>query len=223
MVIELDTVLLSLGISSLTSAGVAYYFRFHQKPKHEKIFEHNRNASLDIIFSQLNFYDRFVEDFFNIMEKQLGPLSEDKKSILPRPKLDDYKGGKVHVIDPMDVELWTKYNNVKEICRPIIENMNKHFQQFLDDNKIYINFIHHEFLMKVKRYYNYTNSYAEWCLRDTLIFDGLKDRLNTAYELIEYTKKQKIKPDEISSVKIFIKNWDDNTKSRLYASGPPEK
>jgi len=91
--VEWDTVVLNTVLSIVVAVVVGLYIRFKVKPKHEDVFEHNRNVEFKRIFNTIHFFDFHFENFVNYLEREMGPLSRDRETLTPQPKFKKMEDG----------------------------------------------------------------------------------------------------------------------------------
>ena len=162
-------VVISVILSTLTSIGVAWFFRFRTKPKHEIIYDSNRQENLTRIFYGLKFFDMFFERVYSQFNNEFGILNKEKESLI-------YKSQDISDIDSNNnfeklvnfgnlSERQLKLDKIRDYCEREFQNMKERFQVFINDYNIYQNYFHDSFLRDIREYYDSTVHYTEWLLK----------------------------------------------------------
>ena len=206
----LETIMISVILSGGTSIGVAWFFRFRTKPKHEKIFDANRQANLIRICTGLHVFDNFFQQIYENINKEFGDLPKEREELVPKPKfipveeLENIK--EVHDIGTQ-FQLDLKLQNIRKSHDWILENMRNMFDLFTKDYDIYQNYFHDSLLRDVREYYSTTIDYTEWLLKGHNYYSiGIK-RYNLAKKIIEYIENGISKNKGQGHVDEFISKW----------------
>lgn len=199
-------------VSFLVAVIVGVIIRFKLKPKHEEVFEHNRNVNLMMVFGLLNNLDFQFEQFIIIFEKKLGPFTKYRKRILPTTEWRaDPEGGEIaDLSSSMDIRM--TYEDVKTDLRPTVENLYKVNEQLREDYKIFENYIHANFLRDVSLYIFNTSYFAEWALKDAPLPSCMIKRMDYAKKIIKYVESDNSIDTKYQSIDSFIKRWKEEFK-----------
>ena len=196
-------------VSLLVAVIVGVIIRFQLKPKHEKVFEHNRNVNLMMVFGILSQIDFQFEGFITIFERSMGEFTKDRKRILPEVEWKmDSDGGQIADMSS-STEIFGRYEYVKKDLRPMIKNMNSIHVQLRDDYNIFQNYIHADFLRDVDLYIFNTIYFAEWALKDAPLPTCLLKRMKLAKKIINYVESDKTVDLTFSTISEFIKKWKE--------------
>ena len=197
---------IAVGISFL----VGLYIRFKVKPKHEVVFELNREAEIKQIFSSIHFFDHFFDILIGKLEKEISAIPKENKSLRPegtQKKLED--GGTLIQFSLEETQLQKKLFKMREILEPEYNEIKKITDNFKNDytrmiNHVEISFLNHvwDYILKSQWYldYIYLNNYN--------FYDHFKDREKHGKEIIASLKKDKI----LESPDPFIKEFFDKYK-----------
>jgi len=214
--IEWDTVYISAALSGFIGLLVALYVRFFVKPPHEKLFEGNRNENLHILFNQLRFYDSYVQSLFEILTREFGELTSDRKKVvlpsLVAIQYDAEGNPKNEGITPEEsvkrAKLEKHFESMKEDLKEMIKSMEKIHSQFERDYTIYHNYIHASFLQDVQNYYWSSNNYFLGIIDNQVHGFSLRNRHAYAKKMIEYLKVNRtIKRTD--SINEFVDKWTE--------------
>lgn len=199
----------SAAVSFLVAVIVGVIIRFKLKPKHEEVFEHNRNVNLMMVFGILSRLDFQFEGFITIFEQRMGEFTEDRKRILPEVKWKmDSDGGQIADMSS-STEIFGRYEDVKNDLKPFVKNMNDIHKQLGDDYNIFQNYIHADFLRDVDLYIFNTCYFAEWALKDAPIPKCLISRMKFAKKIIKYVEDDKTVELTFPTISEFIKRWKE--------------
>jgi len=197
-------------ISIIVPAGIAFliawYFRFHTKPEYEIVYDENRLESLKVIFNQIERFDDYFKSFYEVVEKDMGILSDDKKEMVPSAfaRLDETPKFTFNEV----MKLEDKFKEVRLRIQDFVEQMLTIQKQFHDDFTINLNYVHVSFLNDIARYYRDSLYWCNLVLKNQPTSNILKFRMDMAKKIIKYIKNKKLQKDVIL-VTNFIDKWEN--------------
>jgi len=209
---EVNWVEISLNafIAFIVASGVATYIRFKVKPKHEEVFEHNRNANLMMVFGLLNRLDMNFGSFVRDFEQSMGEFTKDRNKILPKIEWKtEPDGGKIAVRPPNYGEMSAKYEQLKKDLKSTEDAMKSVERDFRNDFNIFQNYIHVDFLREVSLYIFDTLYFSDWALKDAPLPYCLERRMKRAKKIIEYVEKDKGLDQTFSGFNYFRQRWNE--------------
>jgi len=195
--------------SSLIAIGIALYIRYRAKPKQEIIYDANRQANLDLIFSGLNFLNIEFLTFYESIEQRLGELTKERSKIIPFPiskPLNEWTVDDPDIVDFGEISKMTAiFDEIKPMLTQTLTRIREHHKRFLQDYHIYLNYLHDSFLRDVHSYYITTTHYSELLLNGENHYSiGIK-RKEEADKIIAYVKDRTV--HKTNSIMDFILNW----------------
>ena len=206
--VEWDTVVVSSIISAIVAIGVALCVRYKVKPKHEVVFEHNRNVEFKRIFDTIHFLDFHFQNFLDDLEKEMGPLTNDRETLTPKPEFKPLpEGGQIAEFSLEQTKLALKFQRLLPKLKFNFEQIRKITQGFQNDYLRLLNQIENSFLTNVWNYIFSTHHYAEWAQKDFLMSSLLKENMKTAKKIIDFLESDKTIDLTEPYIKEFIEKW----------------
>lgn len=195
-------------VSLLVAAIVALYIRFKVKPKHEIVFEHNRNEEIKRIFTTLHFLDFHFKNFIDHIENELGPITRDRETLSPKAEFKTMPDGSQYAeFSIEETRLQRKFYNLQPKIQYDYERMNEIAKSFQKDFPRLLEHIENSFLNDVWMYIFDSKYYAEWATKDYLmnhLFDKIHD---SATKIIKFTTVDKTINLNEPYIKEFIEKW----------------
>jgi len=208
--IEWDTVVVNAFLSLTVAVGVGLYIRYRVKPKHEEVFEHNRNEEIIGIFNTIDLLDFHFQNFLDDLETEMGPLTDDRETLSPRPKFEEMPdGGQMAVFSKEQSEMMHKFDNIKPKLKYSYEQIKKISEGFQKDYLRLLNHIESSFLRNVWLYFFDTTYYAEWAQKNYLMKNLLEKNMESAKGIIEFLEDDKTIDLSQSKIKKFIDKWKE--------------
>ena len=203
--LEWDTIVLSAILSGIVATVIAYIFRYHLKPKHEKVFETNRKSDISRIFDSLQYLEFRFESFLDVFEKEMGKITKTRTRVLDKPKwVKQADGSSIATMTLEETKLQTKYQKLKENLKSDVVEIEKGYNSFLENYRSYITYIESSFLKNVIEYFWTTWYFSIWALKDTLQPELLVKRIKLAEKIINFVENDKSVDLEEPTIKDFL-------------------
>jgi len=184
--------------SSIIAIVIALYIRYKTKPKHEIIYDANRQANLDLIFGGLNRLGSEFGTIYDSIENRFGFLTENRDEIIPA------FGDIVEI-----AEMNRTFDDIRPMLEGCLERMREQHRRFLGDYHIYLNFLNDSFLRDVNKYYLTTTFYSELLLQNENHYSIGVRRKPEAERIIKYVVKDRSVNKNKEEIKLFISDWEE--------------
>lgn len=207
--IELDTVLVNTILSIVVAVGVGLYIRYKVKPRHEIVFEHNRDIEFQRIFSTIHFLDFHFGIFCEDLEREMGPIKKEQDSLTPKPRVRNLPdGGQLIEYSAEQTKIKMKFDKLIPRLQNNYEHIKNNGEIIRKDYARLLSHIEHSFLKDILDYVFDTSYYAEWAQRDYLMNDLRFKRMKLAKKIIKFLQKDKSINIKEGYIKEFIDKWN---------------
>lgn len=209
--VDWDTTIISTITSAVVAISVGLYVRYKTKPKSEIIYNANRQANLNLIFSGLNHLNFEFGTLYESIEQRLGELTKKRSEVIPSLVFKPKEQWIENDPDQLDFVKITKmtsvFDEIKPMLRSTLARMHQQHRNFLQDYHIYLNYLHDSFLRDVNSYYLTTTYYSELLLNGENHYEiGIK-RKSEADNIMEYVEKDRTVDKTLGAINEFILNW----------------
>ena len=206
--LEWDNILANAFISFIVAVGVGLYIRYKVKPKHEEVFDHNRNDAIKTIFSFIQQSDSDFVRLIDTIETEMGPITKKRDTVTPKPTIEKLPdGGQSMKFTYEETQKQLKYEKIKPKLEFDFKRIEYTFNLFQQNYQKLHNHIEKEFLEDVWKYLHGTYHYSEWALKDHLGNYIFKDQITLSKKIIKFLEKDKNVDRTYPSIKEFIEKW----------------
>jgi len=206
--VEWETVAVNTILSLTVAFLVGLYIRYKIKPKHEEVFEHNRNEEFRRIFDTINLFDIHFEFFLNDLEREMGEINVDRETLTIKPQFKETAdGGRIVTFSREETEIWTTYEQLKPLLKSNYDHMKNFNELFQKDYLRLLNHIENSFLKNVWDYFFKSYYYAEWAQKDYLMNNLMVERMKAAQKIINFLENDNTIDITEPNIKKFITRW----------------
>lgn len=214
MAVDWDTILvssmISAGFSAIVGILIAFYVKHKMKPKHQEVFENNRQTNLRFIFNDLERYHDHTMFIFDEFEKKFGDLKKKRKELVTTIKFVPIE--EIDKQEPIKfADIMKDKQNLDELKTRLKFNFDqmKKISDFFDkESRSLETYFENSFLQHIRQIFWQTNYYAEQLFNATLVPSCLNSSTDRAKKVIEYLKKDDSLDLSEKNVKSFIDRWE---------------
>ena len=208
--LEWDNITANAIISFIVATGVGLYIRYKVKPKHEEVFEHNRNDAIKNIFDFIHRSDNHFVRFTNSIETEMGPITKTRDTVTPKPTIEKLPdGGQLMKFTYDDTQKRMKFEKLKRKLQFDFRQIENTFNIFQQNYQKLHDHIEKAFLEDVWKYLQNNVHFAEWAQKDHLANYIFKDQIILSQRIINFLAKDKNIDCSYPRITEFIEKWKE--------------